>query len=372
MSNLMTDYNAKDFVGALKKKGYLKKEKEVEALILKETQERELPIYLRALAGFGAFIASICFIAFLGITEIIDFDSKGAMALWGAVFIANALVFQRNTGDGNTVRHSFMMQTSFASMAVGKIFFVIGLESFFQSSWGVPIAIFIITAVTYNVYRMSIDRFLSVLSALISVLTVLLFDNDQLINGLKNSREITFNIFFLCQLVGAGIFFTHGKIKRAYIPMAYAFAASLCASVLFVVEQNSFRYWGGGEVIGSISINAMLVVALVALICWASGGFEKLKKEPVILASCGAVLLGIISVPGIILSIGGMVLGYAKHEKILMHASALLMPVFLIYYYYNLDVSLLEKSGILVGSGIVLLAGRFYLKFKDWDKGGAS
>lgn len=64
-----------------------------------------------------------------------------------------------------------------------------------------------------------------------------------------------------------------------------------------------------------------------------------------------------------------MMVGYAKHEKIMILMGGLQIPVFLFLYYYNLDISLMQKSGVLVGSGIVLLAGNFYLQCRGWDKG---
>jgi len=58
------------------------------------------------------------------------------------------------------------------------------------------------------------------------------------------------------------------------------------------------------------------------------------------------------------LSIGLLILGYARHHSRLLLLGALLMPAFLWAYYYYLDVSLLTKSLILTGSGAILLAGR--------------
>jgi uncharacterized membrane protein len=46
-----------------------------------------------------------------------------------------------------------------------------------------------------------------------------------------------------------------------------------------------------------------------------------------------------------------------------------LTPCALVYYYYSLENSLLEKSGILVLSGLVLLAIRFALKYKENKNG---
>ena len=80
-----------------------------------------------------------------------------------------------------------------------------------------------------------------------------------------------------------------------------------------------------------------------------------------VLASLGAVLLAVVSAPGVLLAIGLMILGYANHERLLLVLGAVLMPAFLCLYYYNLDVSLLNKSMILTVSGVILLAGRFYM-----------
>ena len=96
----------------------------------------------------------------------------------------------------------------------------------------------------------------------------------------------------------------------------------------------------------------------------------KLKTQPLLLASMGALLLGLIAAPGILLAIMLMVLGYARHERLLLATGVVLIPVFLFLYYYQLDLSLLQKSAALAGSGALLLAGRFYLRRRGWDKAG--
>jgi uncharacterized membrane protein len=63
-----------------------------------------------------------------------------------------------------------------------------------------------------------------------------------------------------------------------------------------------------------------------------------------------------------------MVLGYTKHDKLLLLTGIMFMPVFIFLYYYNLDISLMAKSGVLVGSGAVLFMGRGYLAAKQLDR----
>lgn len=363
MNHQTKTYNTANLLSHLTEKKLLDNSENCANFILSGLQEQELPLYLRVLAGVGAFIASLCFIGFLSIAGIISFKSEAELITWGLIFAVGAIGLQRGSGSDNTVKHSFLMQSSFASMAVGKTLFIIGMAQLLDSGWGVPVATLIITAITYHIYRMSIDRFLSSFAVLVSILTNILWDYD-----LGLSRELMFNAFFLFQFFGAAILLTHGKIKRDYTPLAYAFVFSIAVSVLFLASQAEFGYWQHKDFIHSIFVNIVLSVGLISLFGWAAGSLNKLKSTPLMWASAAAVVLGFVSAPGIILAIGFMILGYAKHEKILMISGALLMPLVLFLYYYNLDISLLQKSAILTGSGVILLMGSFYIRHRGWDK----
>lgn len=367
MSKYMTKYHAADLLNTLADEGLTERNQELSDFILSQQQEKELPLYIGVLIGIGAFIASFCFIGFLGAAKIISFKNETDLIIWGLIFIAAAIGLQQLAGPDNTVKHSFFIQSSFTSMAVGKMLFVFGTAKIMDSGWGASIAMLIITGVTYHIYRMPIDRFLSSFAVIFSILMNILV--DQKVSG---ARELLFNGFFLLQIASAAILLTHGKVKRDYIPLSYAFVFSLCASILFLTPQAKFGYWQHKELIHLAFVNIVLTGGLIALFGWAAGGMEKLKSPALVLASSGAVLFGLVSAPGIIFAIGLMILGYAKHDKLLITLGGLLIAIFLFLYYYNLDISLMHKSGILLGSGILLLVGRLYLQYKGWDKGGIS
>ena len=340
---------------SLVRDGHIEDRPALETFVLARQGTTELPLYIRVLVGVGAAIASVCFIAFLNEANLIDFGTPRS-ALIGLGFIAAAIGLHRLSGTAQTIAGSFLLQTSFAAMTTGKVLFVAGFDSYFDSSWGVSLAILLVTAATYHVYRISIDRFLSSFAVLFSVLSNIAWGD-----AVALPREALFNGYFAIQLACAGVLLTHGRIRCDFVPIGYAFACSLSVTALYLAASQTLGTFTDAQAFQPIFVNALLAGGLIGLFAWAAGTIDALKRQPMVLASSGAVLLGVVSAPGVLLAIGLMILGYANHERLLLVLGALLMPAFLCLYYYNLDVSLLNKSMILTGSGVILLAGRFYM-----------
>ncbi len=56
-----------------------------------------------------------------------------------------------------------------------------------------------------------------------------------------------------------------------------------------------------------------------------------------------------------------MALGHIRHDRVLWVIGLIYLPVYLFLFYFSLDVTLLTKSYMLLGSGIFILAARFVL-----------
>lgn len=368
MSDYMTNINSRQMLEIWENAGMIEPNESVklEQFIQEQQQEKEIPLHLRIFVGIGAFIASTCFLSFLVISKIISFDSEAELIFWGLILVGGALFLAKISGDKyNTIKHSFFIQSSFCAMSVGKILFISGSSIMFDSYLdGITLSALIITVATYHVYRMSIDRFLSTLTVFI-----MLFINIMSKRYFNISVDIVMNIFFLIQIILTAFLMTNSKIKRAYIPLAYSVAFSLFLIIIFFSVEAKIGQLGGEHHTYSLAfVNATLTLSLIGLIGWAAGNLKKLKTEPLMIASLGSILLGIISAPGVLLSICLMILGYAKHEKLLLLMGLLLMPVFIFLYYHNLSINLMAKSVVLVGSGIILLIGRGYLAAKKLDR----
>ena len=146
----------------------------------------------------------------------------------------------------------------------------------------------------------------------------------------------------------------------------------MLASLAVKVSMLSFGLLGdnfllkGGLNAGVLSV--MFAVALIGLIGWAADGLDRLREGPLSLACLGALLLAALGQPGLLFSIILMVLGYARHDRLLLIAGALVMPVFIWAFYYHMKVTLLVKAGIMVLSGIVLLSGWAYMAARNLNK----
>ncbi|MDX2027183.1 MAG: DUF4401 domain-containing protein [Alphaproteobacteria bacterium] len=373
--NHMTAYKARELFTDWLSHGLIRKDQQaaLEQFAVEQQLARELPLYLRVMAGIGAFITALCLVGFLDAAHLISFDLKYTLILWGTILMGGAILLARVSGDkDHMIRHSFLVQTSFCFMGAGKILFVMGMAQLFKPNegWGIAAATFLVTLATYNVYRMSIDRFLSSLAVLVSVFCNLMdvgyghVPHDEFV-----IREIAINAFFIAQLAVASVLMANGRIKRDYIPLAYAFISSLAVMAVFFATQSKIGFWMQQHAFSPVVMNVSLAVTLVLLIGWAAGEWSKLyKSEPLILACLGALVLAAISAPGILLAVGLMVLGYARHERLIVLLGVLLFPLFLSLYYYNLDLSLMTKSGVLVASGCVLLAGRAYMHYRKFDQ----
>lgn len=367
MSKYHTAMNAQNVLDACNQAGVIPPadNNKLTQFIFAQQSVTEVPLSLRIIAGVGAFIAAFFFIGFLSISKIINFDSEGSLIIWGMLFIGGAIgLLFLSDDEHSTVKQSFVLQLSFCSMAVGKILFVIGCALLFKpdETWGITFGLFIVTLVTYFLYRVSLDRFISTFATCASLTINILWQ-------LHDNAALALDVFLLIQMIIVGVLFTHSKISREFIPLAYGIAFSLCFMMIFMsLGTLKPSLYNASIFYHAYIIRGIMALALIGCIFWAAGHHIQARLPALISATAGALLLGAVSTGGVILSIIWLILGYAKHERLLMTLGALFLPLFLFMYYYNLNISFLLKSQILIASGAVLLAGRAYMAFQKWDR----
>ncbi|MFI4954465.1 MAG: DUF4401 domain-containing protein [Gammaproteobacteria bacterium] len=326
------------------------------------SQSQELPMYIQTLLGIGTLGATILFLAFFHEIKLLDFKAANQLIISGVIFVGIALLIGKFI-SGGAVKRNLLTQVSFCIMFMGKILFMWGFALLFDTAdgWGVTLAAAIITVATYYPYKVFIDRALSVL-----IVCLTLFLNIATSSQLSEHREIILNLYFFLQVALLALLFLYVKLRQDYVPFAYALLATICIEVLFLTLQPNISI--GDNQFSLTTVNAILTVLTITLIASISGSIAKFKTEAPIVASLGAILLGIFATPAVIISICMMLLGHAKYEKPITILGIILMPVSIVLFYYNLNVSLLSKSEILVASGALLLVGSAYMSFRKFDR----
>lgn len=171
--------------------------------------------------------------------------------------------------------------------------------------------------------------------------------------------------------------------KQGSLVRAGGYGLALAAVVIAVMQGDLSIAWildrpkapiGGiaGVWIGATLTAATLLWAVVQLLAREDVPLESARGK---IALVGAIILALatLKAPGIGPAVALLVIGFANGNKVLAGLGIIAMLGYLSHYYYSLQITLLEKSAVLVCTGIALLAARVALQ-RYWpeQKEGAS
>ena len=293
------------------------------------------PVIVQLLIGAGAWIACGCIVLGLGLADILE---NGAAAALSGAALSGAAVFLRRIRTG-VFADSFSLCTGLT----GLVLFTVGVTDLAGGSDLVPgvISLTLAAAVLYVPFDSPMFRFLSVSSALV-LLTVSM--------GEELGTE-SIHVLILLETLGAGFIFT--KLPQPlFRPLGYALAVAMPCTLLLTMG-HFLSVWPAAIV---------QVCAQLWLLNFALSTGQPRRVAVLGLSGTAAALLGLLSAPGILAATGLIILGHLERDALLRALGLLFLPVYLIAFYYNLDTSLLTKSGILIATGVILWAARWYLR----------
>ncbi len=144
-------------------------------------------------------------------------------------------------------------------------------------------------------------------------------------------------------------------------------------SIAWILDQRRTPVGGLiGMWIGAALTSAALIWAVVQLLARENVSRDSAQGK---IAIIGAIILAVatLKAPGIGPAAAVLVIGFANGNRILAGLGILALLCYLSHYYYSLQLTLLEKSGVLASTGIALLAARLLLhRYWPAPKEGAS
>ncbi|MDO8735509.1 MAG: DUF4401 domain-containing protein [Thermoleophilia bacterium] len=324
---------------------------------LEDCRLNRTPWYIKMLTAIGAIIAAAMFAIFIGMVAPLSKPE-----LLGLIFIAGALILTF------TLHNMFVHDLAIALSIGGQFAVLAGIEQHHllgrtaDNFWQLAIVAIILCAALYPFFTSPVHRFITCAAA-IGLTTAWALEAEQF---------HLLHLLVLAEAVGASLMLANSRYYSWMKPLAYALAAALPATVMVLTAVSGEKFPGMNIDENMTALwpsNIILAAGILFLLWWMADEGWSLISEPAAIVLAAVVALGFLTTPGILAGIALLMFGYALGDRFITFLGVVFLPVFLGFYYYDLNVDLLTKSGILAASGLILLACRFLLARRPWAEG---
>lgn len=292
--------------------------------------------YITFLVGAGAWLAAILLLCVLGILGLLD-NEGSALALSLTGLAGACLVRYRAAGE-------FLRQLCLAVLLAGEALLLYGLSDIdSRLVWGLCACV--VLALPLGGF---VDRAGRILTALMMGIVVLVMAWGE---PVLPPDLFAFGLAFVagfCWLRQVPLL--AGPFARVQAPLGYASLITL-----FALLQLSYWNWLEARYVGPAT-TALLTCAVL----WMVARLQRDLRLPLgagLASLVAVVLLGAVSwgVPGLIAGVGALILGFAARDAVVQGMAWIYLLVFGTTFYYELSLTLLQKSLVLVLSGALFL-----------------
>lgn len=337
-------------LGQLRDAGALSDEAHDQALRRLAALPAAQPWYIQVLSGLGGLVAGALFLSFLLCTRLIT-EAPGALT-FGALLVAGTTALRYIKPS----RLHMLTQALLSLNLLGQALVLVGVGMATDEVWPVALTYLLLGPALY------------------------LADDDRLLRGVVACGWLAAQLTLAIDVVGSqwlnqllvagwvvGVVLIAGErgpltpgARRQLRPLGYACALAvvLAAGGALFPDQGML-----GELPTRITIAAPLCIMLGLIAHEASDGLD---QAPATWSAAAAVVLALVSDAGILASVLMLVLGFWRARRPLIVLGAVSLVGFIVHFYYSLEISLLAKSGVLLGTGLSALALRVFLMRQAW------
>lgn len=316
------------------------------------------PWYVRTMLGIAGWIAAAFLLMFVGAAFAFIMEKAVYAALLGAGCCAAAYALFRKF-DGSDFAEQFALVVSL----VGQVLIVIGIADVLKMQ---DPALYLAIAAAEALLALIVPNFLHrILATGGAAIAIALAINRLSLHG------------FAAPLLCAGLAWVWLDPKRWAVrgglwrPVGYGLVLALLLVETFRLFDPEWVLGIAGEkkswiaLYGPVIGRALTALVLVWVAIALARGEGHGPASRVTLAAAGAAAaIGLLSLgaPGLVSALLILLLGFAAGNRPLMALGILSLLGFVSHFYYSLHATLLEKSGLLAVTGLVLLAAWFVLR----------
>jgi hypothetical protein len=316
------------------------------------------PWYIHLLLGICAWFAAIFVMVFFGVLFHGLFRSSAGLLVVGGLCCGGAVAVLRGAGS-----KLFLAQFAVPFSLAGQGMIAAGvaqLSTRFEAT-GFGIGLLCAGTLMAALAAQAQHRFLSAGIALTGIVVVL---GDLRVLALAAPLFAAVALAFWLGVRGS-------VPPSQYLALRPAMHAVNLALMMVLWFRNV--PWYRGEATSSEwLLRAADVYDLLLALLWLGAvfGLLRLYRAPSALLWLGLAAIPtilLLPAPGVLAALMLLLLGFAAAERAVLATGLIGLLVYLARYYYEIDISLLAKSGVLVASGGVLLVLRMLLMQKRED-----
>ena len=318
----------------------------------------ESPWYVRVMLGIAGWIAAIFLLAFIGAALAWVLDSKVAAVVIGLITIGVAWLLLRKW-SGNEFSTQFALAISFA----GQVLFAFGVfnaSDRLDTEVGAWLFLAVLQIVLAIVMPNSIHRFCSAYIAAAAFYMVLRAVALPWLGPailLAIAARGWLNEF---RSPGRGTVIRPAAYGLVLATVSISMAERWYTSMTYesITEQSILQLYAPW--LGALLLGAVLLWVVFSLL--RRGGLAITSRFGAI-SFIGAVVLTLASLkaPGVTIGVCILLLGYAHRNLVLTGIGIISLLAYIFAYYYQMDVTLLDKAQSLGMLGVVLLVLRWLL-----------
>jgi uncharacterized membrane-anchored protein len=331
-------------------------EQEIKVLFKKNQDAFTLPSVLMVI---GTWIGALFIFGFLAITQI--FSISLISFIIGLILLFFTFLISKSQDKKNI----FLNQGLFICSFVGQFLLFKEVLSFSSASFGVLI-LAILQLGLFFLINNKFHRFLMFFSFNWS----LFFYFADFFN-MRDAFNVIINIILLLLIPLQTILWVNEsrfliKLKDLFYPLAYS---SIFTAFSFLLIKNLLGGLDRTLTFDTIILNLIILFCFLYFIIKAVKDLHQSLENRHYLLLIATIITSVLTwqTSGIMFSLLILFLSHFRKEKVLKFLSWLFLTIFLVSFYYQMNVPLLQKSAWMLLSGISLLFLYFVLDFL-WQK----
>jgi hypothetical protein len=312
------------------------------------------PWYIRTMVGFGAWLASLLLVGFVG---SIGFAAESGFVIVGVGLIVGAILVRRKSDN------DFMVQSTLACSLAGQALLAYGVVALSNGDEfeGVLSVVAILSCVMFFVFPDRIHRVLSVLIATTS-LSILLYAWRLYAIVPVLGPAFAAALIVLDGRQGALIEGGQGHLVRPLMTgmMLSAFGFLLLSTIYLLPELGVDIVMYPRPWISTILLGVLFIYLAAKVWPQLAGKGDSLSAL-VLYGVMALVVAAAWAVPGLLLALIVVILGASSGNRVFMGAGISFLAVFIAAYFYGIEVTMLTKALTLTGTGAAVLLARWLI-----------